>query len=158
MTITDISPSMAVCGQWVYILGSGFDLENTRVYFGDVLCETYYISSSNSLAAMVPEGCAAESNIRLVTGLEEIISSTTFYLRTITQPPTVTSVSIDTETEWVGIQGDNFVWNNTTVTVDGKSYVALVDAPTMCGFRKDVQLILTSVVIQTPFGSVTHSV
>lgn len=158
MTITDISPSLAVDGQWIYIVGSGFDLANTQVYFGLVQCLTYIVQSTTTIAALVPDGCAPSCNIRVVVGASEVISSTTFYLTSITQPPTISSVSIDPITEWVGISGDNFVWNNTTVTVDSQTFTASVDAPTVCGFRKDVSLTVTSVTVQTPFGSATHSV
>jgi hypothetical protein len=158
MTITDISPSTAVGGQWIYIEGSDFDLTNTQVYFGTVQCVLCVITSTSMIAAMVPDGCPSTCNIKIVDGLNEVVSSMTFSLDTITQPPIIDSVYIDMDTDWVGVIGDNFVWNNTTITIDEQPFTGSVDAPSICGARKDTSLTVTSVVIQTPYGSVTHSV
>lgn len=156
-TILDINPSVAPVGQWIYITGTDFDLENTQVYFGNTQCEQYVVSDTNTIQALVPIGCDSSCNIRLMINSQECISPTIFNVELITDPPIATSFNVDDTTQWVQIIGENFVYNNTTILFNGNTITASVDASTVCGFRKNVDDVVSSLTIQTPNGSVSIS-
>jgi hypothetical protein len=158
MLISNVNPTTVVVGQWIYIQGQGFDLTNTQVYFDNTPCISYVVKSDTIIVAMFPESSLSSCNVKLINGAEQVVSGEALTVTQVLSAPIIDSVTIDPITEWVSILGTNFVWNHTTVVCGSSTYNVSVDAPGICGFRKEADKIIDTITLTTPNGSVNFSV
>jgi hypothetical protein len=59
--------------------------------------------------------------------------------------------------EWIFVTGENFVWDQTSVTFNEKTANCFVYSTFSCGFNKNINELVTSLTLTTPNGSVTYN-
>lgn len=154
-TIESLSTTVGQIGQWVYLSGSNFVQDQTKVFFGSVECTSVVFYSDSSLGVSIPDGSATTACFRVETPNGAFTSDIVFEVKTITDVPTVFSFypASDSDT-WIYVQGTNFVTNQTEVEYNNKTTNAFVYAPDFCGFAKETEAeVIDSIKLITPNGS-----
>lgn len=157
-TINDFRPHSGPVDQWTYVFGTGFIDNDAIVYVGGVTCNpvTYYDSTQIGFA--IPDGVSGENTIRVVTSEGECTSSGVFTVATPTIPPTITSIEVYpvAEYDWVYVNGDGFVYDDTGICYNGNLDIipTTVYSPFSCGFKKNDGDTVMSLKLTTPNGLV----
>lgn len=154
-TIESLSTTVGQIGQWVYLSGSNFIQEQTKVFFGSVECINVSVYSDSSLGVSIPEGSANTASFRVETPNGAFTSDIVFEVKTIVGVPTATSFySASDSNIWVYVQGTNFVTNQTQIEYNNKITDAFVYGPDFCGFAKETETeVIDSIKVITPNGS-----
>lgn len=158
--IESLSTTIGPVGQWVYLAGSNFIENETKVFFGPVECfdVTFYATASVGFA--IPEGSSGENVFKVITPDGEFISDIVFTVAVPFASPTVTSFysHSDPSFNWVYVAGTNFVGEQTVISYNSKTANAFVYSPEFCGFTKEnIEDVITSITLTTPNGSATFS-
>ena len=154
-TIESLSTTVGQVGQWVYLSGTNFIQEQTKVFFGSIECVNVSFYSDSSLGVLIPEGSANTASFRVETPSGAFTSEIVFEVKTIVGVPTVTSFySASDSNSWVYVQGTNFVTNQTQIEYNNKITDVFVYGPDFCGFAKETEAeIVDSIKLITPNGS-----
>jgi hypothetical protein len=150
--IRSFSPTSGAPGTSVTIKGNYFKLYNTQMFFGNVAAYIYGINDS-IIQAYVPAGCPEISKIRIIVGLQEVVSSGNF----TAVVPKITSISplSGTFNDEITITGENF--DSPSVNL-GNYWTNIVSATsTKIVFQVPVSIdsVPTPITVTTGTGSVT---
>jgi len=159
-TIESLSTTIGPVGQWVYLAGSNFLNDETKVFFGSIECSNVAFYADTSLGVAIPEGATGESVFKVITPDGEFTSDIIFTVGIPSAAPTITSFSnhSDPAVNWVYVAGTNFVGKQTVISYNNKTANAYVYSPEFCGFAKEnIEDVITSITLTTPNGSVTFS-
>lgn len=184
--IQSLSTNTGPVGQWVYLAGSGFVENETKVLFGFIECPTGFAECSAvavytdiSVGVAIPTS-SGENVFRVITPSGEFTSDIVFTVGVPSGPPTVSSFfnHSDPALNWVYVAGTDFVGCETTISYTGfvgeqtemsgvieqtgifDGYVttsAYVYSSESCGFQKNIEDVITAITLTTPNGSVTFS-
>lgn len=157
--INAVSTIFGPPGQWIYINGEIFVLDGTTVLLDNTPVENLVIYNEFLLGFSVPLNMAdGLKSISIKTNDGEYLADDFFEVGNITQPPTVGSIAINDNDNWVFVTGENFVWNQTNVNFNDREEKCFVYSPFSCGFSKNIDEIVTTLTLTTPNGSVTFNV
>jgi len=143
--IQSLSTNIGPVGQWVYLAGSGFIENETKVLFGFVECPTgcaecppvaFYTDVSIGVAIPPSSG---ENVFKVITPSGEFTSDITFTVGVPSGSPTVSSFFShqDSALNWVYVAGTNFVGWETTI-----SYTGFVGEQTVMSGFADEQVVI----------------
>lgn len=160
--IESLSTTIGPVGQWVYLAGSNFIENETKVFFGSIECSNVAFYATASVGVAIPEGASGESVFKVITPDGEFTSDIAFTVGVPTAAPTITSFyhHTDPTINWVYVAGTNFVGEQTVISYNGKTATvnAYVYGPESCGFAKEnIEDVITSITLTTPNGSATFS-
>lgn len=156
-TITSFAPTSGPSGQWIYMFGTHFIVGDTHIYFNTSKCDPVYVYNNNQIGFSIPTDVNTNGTFTVVTSNGEFTSSIKYVFAPATLTPTVTNLRDhpDPNSNWVYVDGTQFVNDQTTLTYDNNKTVnVFVYTTTSGGFSKiDVNDIITSVLLTTPYGS-----
>lgn len=161
-TITGFSPNLGPVGQWTYIFGTDFVPGDTTIYFGDIQGSDVMFYDTNQIGFTMPLESTGSNFIKVVTPEGEVTSLDQFTIGTPITPPTVTSYQLHpTELDWMYVNGENFVCNQTSISynsgsvVDGYTNIeSFVYSPISLGFKIiNPTDVVSSITVTTPYGS-----
>ena len=132
-------------GQWIYINGEGFVLDGTSVLLDTTPVENLVIYNEFLLGFSIP------------TNDSEYLADAFVEVGTPTQPPNVESIIINDIGDWLFVTGENFVWDQTNVNFNGRDAKCFVYSTFSCGFNKNIDEVVESLILTTPNGSVTFN-
>jgi hypothetical protein len=157
-TITSFAPSEGPGNQWIYMFGTNFVNGNTQIYFNTSSCSPVYVYTDTQIGFSIPSDVDTNGIFAVVTPNGEFTSSIEYIFAPATLTPTVTSLRDhpDPSSNWVYVDGTQFVNNQTTLTYDDNKTVNVFVYSTIAGgFSKiNVDDAITSVLLTTPHGSV----
>jgi hypothetical protein len=159
-TIESLSTTIGPVGQWVYLAGSNFIENETKVFFGSIECPNVAFYADTSVGIAIPEGASGESVFKVITPDGEFTSDIAFAVGVPTAAPTITSFyhHTDPTINWVYVAGTNFVTEQTVISYGSEAVNACVYSPECCGFAKEnSEDVITSITLITPNGSATFS-
>jgi hypothetical protein len=157
--INSTSTTFGPPGQWIYVNGDGFVIDGTTVLLNDQPVENLLIYSDLLMGFSVPSNMSEGfKSITIQTNDGQYTADAFFEVGAITLPPTVESIAVNDIDEWVFVTGENFVWEQTSVTFNEKTVNCFVYSTFSCGFGKNANELVTSLTLTTPNGSVTYSV
>ena len=159
-TIESLSTTIGPVGQWVYLAGSNFIENETKVFFGSIECSNVAFYATASVGVAIPEGASGESVFKVITPDGEFTSDIAFTVGVPTVAPTITSFyhHTDPTINWVYVAGTNFVAEQTVISYGSEAVNAFVYNPEFCGFAKEnSEDVITSITLTTPNGAVTFS-
>jgi hypothetical protein len=157
--INSVSTTFGPPGQWIYINGEGFVIDGTTVLLNDQSVENLLIYNEKLIGFSVPIDMSdGFKSIKIQTNDEQYTEDTFFEVGTVTQSPTIQSIIADDKDTWIFVTGENFSWDQTSVTFNDTTTKCFVYSPFSCGFKKNVDELVTSLILTTPNGSVTYSI
>ena len=163
--INSVSTTFGPVGQWRYLNGERFIDNATTVLLDNQPVENLHIYNEGLIGFSIPSNLSdGLKSITIQVNDEQYISDDFFQVGIPTQPPTVLNIVANGNTiindtdEWMFITGENFVWNQTSVTFNEKTQNCFVYSTSSCGFQKNINEIVTSFTLTTPNGSVTYNV
>jgi len=158
IVINSTSTNFGPAGQWVYINGEGFVIDDTTVLLNDQPVENLKVYHEGLIAFSIPTNISdGFKSIKIQTSEGEYTSDVFFEVGTPTQPPTVGSIAVNNMDEWIFVTGENFVWDQTSVIFNEKTANCFVYSTFSCGFSKNINELVTSLTLTTPNGSVTYN-
>lgn len=156
-TIRSFTPPEGPSNQWIYMNGTNFINGNTQVYFNTSSCSPVYVYNDTQIGFSIPTGVDTNGIFKVVTPDGEFTSSIEYIFAPASLTPTVTNLRDhpDPSSNWVYVDGTQFVNDQTTLTYDTNNIVnVFVYSTTAGGFSKiNVDDVITSVLLTTPYGS-----
>ena len=145
-------------GQWIYVNGEGFVLDGTFMLLDTTPVENLVIYNEFLLGFSIPSNMTdGFKSISIKTNDSEYLADAFVEVGTPTQPPNVESIIINDIGDWLFVTGENFVWDQTNVNFNGRDAKCFVYSTFSCGFNKNIDEVVESLILTTPNGSVTFN-
>ena len=156
-TIRSFTPPEGPSNQWIYMYGTNFITGNTQVYFNTSSCSPVYVYNDTQIGFSIPTDVDTNGIFKVVTPDGQFTSSIEYIFAPASLTPTVTCLRDhpDPISNWVYVDGTQFVNDQTTLTYDTNNIInVFVYSTTAGGFSKiNVDDVITSVLLTTPYGS-----
>jgi hypothetical protein len=153
--VNNISPTFGPVTQWVYLFGSNFVSDETKVYFNGVICNGPEVYTDNQMGVNLPDG-ASGTGVFTVTTSDGTVDSEPFTIGVPTLDPVVVSITphSDPTVNWIYVNGSNFYCGQTTITYnDVNTMDLLVYSTESGGFTKlDPNEVITKILVTTPIA------
>jgi|688.fasta_scaffold611225_2 hypothetical protein len=163
--INSTSTTFGPPGQWIYVNGEGFTTDSTIVLLDNQSVENLNVYNEHLIGFSIPINISdGFKSITIQVNDEQYLTDNFFNVGTPTEPPIFLeivpngSVTINDVEEWIFLSGENFVWNQTSITYNEKTTNCFVYSTCSCGFQKNINETITSLTLTTPNGSVIYTV
>lgn len=157
--INSLSTTSGPANQWIYLFGENFVQNQTSVYFNNIQCEQVFVFSDTQLGFYLTSDAQGTGYFKVMTPEGQFTSDIQYTVVSPSLPPTVTNLRNHPNTNWVYVDGTEFVYGQTTVTYDGKTVNVFVYTPESGGFAKvSSDDVIITINLTTPNGSATYTV